>query len=492
MNQFIRIAFFFLLIFIPIISFSQITILLKPDAAAGKDAKIWSNNPNNNYATDGDFIAAEWTWNGDEGTLRSLIQFDLSSIPFGSIITNAYLTLFYNPTSASAGQAGLNASLLQRITSSWDENVVTWNNQPSFTTSNEVTLAQSTLPDQDYPDVDVTQLVQDMIDNPSSSFGFLLRLQTEQTYSSMKFASSDYTDYNLVPELEITYVHDKGGGNDSCFVSQPNSVDGKDAKIWDLEPTLNYGNDADFIAASWTWNGEQGTLRSLLDFDLTTIPSNAIINSAYLSLYYNPTSASAGQAGSNASWLQRIISTWDEASVTWSNQPQITTQHEVLLPASVSVDENYFDVDVKEIVTDMVNDPLNSFGFMFQLEVEQTYASMKFASSDHLDSGIHPKLEICYSIPTTILNLFENDLAGLYLFPNPATDFITIEFDQQPEPNSLIQILSAEGRCIDQFILEKSTNKFELQLNKSKYNSGIYFISVNTNSNILKGKFVVK
>jgi hypothetical protein len=92
---------------------------------------------------------------------------------------------------------------LQRITSPWTEDV-SWNNQPTTTSQNEVTLAQDTTPYQDY-NLDVSSLIQDFIANPDSSFGFLLKLTTESPYRLLAFASSDHPNADLHPILEICY-----------------------------------------------------------------------------------------------------------------------------------------------------------------------------------------------------------------------------------------------------------------------------------------------
>ncbi len=191
--------------------FPTICLTLQPGAVEGKDV-ILNGRPsqvNNNFGIHPDILASAWTYGGIPGVLRTLIEFDLSVIPNGAAIISADLSLFFNPTSANAGHSNLsgpNTSILQRVTSSWDEMTVTWNTQPTTTTGNEVTLAQSISNTQDYPDIDVTALVQDMVNNPSTSFGFMIRLITESYYRSLLFASSDNADSTNWPKLEICYV----------------------------------------------------------------------------------------------------------------------------------------------------------------------------------------------------------------------------------------------------------------------------------------------
>ncbi|HUR31430.1 MAG TPA: DNRLRE domain-containing protein [Saprospiraceae bacterium] len=184
----------------------QGTIILQPDPAAGKDASIFNLNALGNYGSDVDFIASQWDYSGEPGTVRSLIQFDLSSIPKGQIVFDARLSLYYNNESTTPGQAGNNAAYLRRIIQPWDESTVAWNGQPFYTTDNEVLLPSSAFPDQDYESIDVTNLVNDMVENQANSFGFMFMLQTEQGLNSMKFYSSDAANPDERPRLEITYA----------------------------------------------------------------------------------------------------------------------------------------------------------------------------------------------------------------------------------------------------------------------------------------------
>ena len=52
----------------------------------------------------------------------------------------------------------------------------------------------------------------------------------------------------------------------------------------------------------------------------------------------------------------------------------------------------------KNLIEDMVANPLESHGFMYRLQNEDHYRAMIFASSDHEDSDLHPKLEIEYTL----------------------------------------------------------------------------------------------
>jgi len=181
------------------------TLVLRPGPEEGYDAEIrtdfnypiWDND---------DFIANAWTAGGNSFIQRSLIKFDLSSLPPGSVITNARLSLFCN-TSTGHHQlhSGENSSYLLRITSDWDQFQVTWDNQPNTTMENAVILPQSQSQTQDYPNIDVTDQISFFSQNPELNFGFMIQLVEEEQYRAMIFGSSNHLDPAKRPLLEIDY-----------------------------------------------------------------------------------------------------------------------------------------------------------------------------------------------------------------------------------------------------------------------------------------------
>lgn len=129
-------------------TFAQLTIVLQPDSELGKDALLRENDPNGNHGISSEFISYDWTFSGIESRGFSVIQFDLSSLPANAIIIEAKLSLYHNTKSGSAGQAGNNACYLKKVTSNWDENLVTWNTMPTSITTDQVLLMTSTSNDQ--------------------------------------------------------------------------------------------------------------------------------------------------------------------------------------------------------------------------------------------------------------------------------------------------------------------------------------------------------
>jgi hypothetical protein len=54
--------------------------------------------------------------------------------------------------------------------------------------------------------IDVTKMVRHMIEDPSSNHGFMTLLRDEDYYRRLTFASSDFEDPSLYPELVVHYT----------------------------------------------------------------------------------------------------------------------------------------------------------------------------------------------------------------------------------------------------------------------------------------------
>lgn len=156
----------------------------------------------------------------------------------------------------------------------------------------------------------------------------------------------------------------------------------------------------DIPVEAWTSGGTPYTVRSLLKFDLSSIPSNAGIVSAHLFLYSYPsptlngnfTDANFGTA--NSFTVQRVTSSWDPGSANWFNQPSVTTASQVIVPhASQSVFD--LDLDVKDMVSPMIS--TGNYGFLMKIQNETFYNSRIFASSYNTTyPAKRPKLVIVY------------------------------------------------------------------------------------------------
>ena len=94
------------------------------DASFNSIADTWADEskPTTNKGTDTVMLVRSWQSAKDA---RSFVEFDVSSIPSGSTVNTATLTLCATKVPSSARTIDLH-----RITASWVETTLTWNNQP--------------------------------------------------------------------------------------------------------------------------------------------------------------------------------------------------------------------------------------------------------------------------------------------------------------------------------------------------------------------------
>ena len=188
---------------------SGTTMTFQPGVTTGNDAVICSYTSTTNFGINYPEISGlAGTVSGNPSYLRGLFMFDLSNIPVSTTIKSAKLSLYgsTDPLNGSTSMSGTNnACIIVRITSAWEESVVTWNTQPSVTTTNQVSLPHNSVSSADDLDIDVTALVQDMVNNPTSSFGFELKMVIEAAYYGKQYASSDYSDATKHPKLVVSY-----------------------------------------------------------------------------------------------------------------------------------------------------------------------------------------------------------------------------------------------------------------------------------------------
>ncbi len=231
------------------VSIAQQYLNMKPGAELGKDAWLRDLSPDVNYGYHEEVSARAWTNSGEALTIKTLIDFDLSLIPPGSFIESAELVLYgiipeKNPPHSTL--TGSNESELHRLTEAWTEYGVTWNNQPSFTSQDRITVPAISREGEDIR-LDVSQMVQYMVDNPEEAFGFGLELKLDEPYRALTFASSDYKDPSKHPELRVVFysLTDINEQEEASFLLYPNpvsdevhiqsGVDYTEIEVWDLQ-----------------------------------------------------------------------------------------------------------------------------------------------------------------------------------------------------------------------------------------------------------------
>ena len=193
---------------------------------------------------------------------------------------------------------------------------------------------------------------------------------------------------------ETTYVNwSLTYAPEQTLTMQPGPSEGKDAYVNDATADTNSGNDVDLIAGSKTI----GICRSYFQFDLNSLPDDAVILNAWLGVYYyyriTPVSTSIG--------AYLVTDEWSETNITWNNQPSFSkpSEYSNLVDASPTYSFLYWYID--DIARGWWDGSIPNYGVMLRAVSESSYDSWKiFYSSDWTDTNQRPKLVIHYYDPT--------------------------------------------------------------------------------------------
>jgi len=208
--------------------------------------------------------------------------------------------------------------------------------------------------------------------------------------------SASYSDY-----IRHSFCDHNG------VISRFNATDGRfrQAVISSKTPTVADTSQVEMICEAWSNGNDYFYYRTALLYDLSYLPSNAVIMGATLNLYAN-TASTNGYAGAPVyidypGVLQHIAAPWSPSTISWNNQPAVDTMGQVLLPVpnDASFKNNYV-LDVTRLVKYWKENPGSNFGALLRLTNERPRSSMIFRSGLAIDS-LKPQLSICYYIPDT-------------------------------------------------------------------------------------------
>jgi len=455
-----------------------------------KDAYINIVNNFSNGDSEG-LVAAVWTYYGEYGIGRSLIGFDFSDLREDMKVIDARLNLYHNPTTSHIGHStmgGENSGIIFRITRQWDEHLVNWINQPPTTNTNAIFIPAPENDTADFLNVDITPIIKDMIRHPKTSDGFMIKLFSEDSlYRSLSFASSDHPQKSLHPRVTITYVVDLP--LDSSYTMQPDQETGKDTYINSITSNSK-DKEQSLVSSVWEYDQGWGIGRSFIEFDLSGINHDEIITLAEFSLFHDPNSTVEGHVNngsSNELAISRVIENWNDDELSWYNQPAVSMENKVTLASSNICNQDYLDIDVTDLVTDMINKSNESHGFMIQLldeEFGNYNRNVVFASSDNEIAELRPKL-IIYT--NSYANVEEPiiDEDRITVYPNPGKGIFKVQILRS---KSQIQYTLSNSYGNEVFYGESYNSEFDINL--SSQPTGVYFLSVMVAEKVITKKII--
>ena len=179
----------------------NVTLPIQPNAAVGKDAMVNQLSPHD----DTNYCSATYLETGCEVgcVIRSYIQFNLPSLPSTAVITNAGLSLWYFDHMESSPED--RPLVLYRVTSGWNESLITWNNQPNTSSIVLDTQVVPSSPTNSFITWDITNLVKSWFSGAVPNYGVMLNDADYLHENFKRFYSSDWGNVSQCPKLTITY-----------------------------------------------------------------------------------------------------------------------------------------------------------------------------------------------------------------------------------------------------------------------------------------------
>lgn len=185
----------------------------QPDAAAGIDTFMSSSNPTTNYGTN---TIIQCGREGTSNNLRTLMKFNLSSIPTGAACNDAAIELYCFYYDASGRDMSMHE--LRSGRAGWTEGGATWNVYDGSnswgtagcddTSSDRLSTAIATATVvSGWTTFDLTAAdIEDWFGSSNENYGILLRETTEINWTKTQFWSSDYTTSSLRPKISVDYT----------------------------------------------------------------------------------------------------------------------------------------------------------------------------------------------------------------------------------------------------------------------------------------------
>lgn len=285
---------------------TPITLTLQP-GVSGSDTSIRSPTSNNNYGADASLLV-------QGGLAKALVQFDLASIPAGSTILSAQLSLYHT----AGGNDTVSAF---RMTKPWTEGTgvaglgATWNKYDGvnawtaaggdYDTAAGVAVV---LPaNNTWTTWDLTARTAAWTAGTQSNYGIALVAST--TGNNTFVSSDDPVNIAQRPKLDVTYALPCGWVPPATGMTLPAIQD-----TWISEANMgsNYGDTESFTVSNPAANSKRG----LVKFDLSSIPVGTVLTSATLRLF----TGSFSPKVNSILTVNKAYDPWTQDGATWEKR----------------------------------------------------------------------------------------------------------------------------------------------------------------------------
>ncbi len=468
--------------------------------SAERDSFVSQISPNTNYGTDSTLLVRSTTLN------RAWVQFNLSSIPAGSTVQTATLRLYLSTAPATSRSYDAH-----RVTASWEEATVTWNNQPSVAATATFTQTTGTTPGV-WMEWNVLADVQTFVNAPASNYGWRISDQAESDLSNTMavFFSMQNAGIAFRPQLVVEYAGSAPTPTPTStstptptatntpiptststntpvptststntpvptststntptptFTSTPTPTatftpsptptptsvtlgPSDDAHVNENNPNNNYGTSSSLIVRSTSGGSPDTNYRTFIRFDTSGIPAAATVFGASLRLYM---SSDPGASRSYDAHRVTGAPAWAEGAITWDNQPAVAgSATDTQLTGTAN--NVWIEWDVTVDVQNFINLSQSNYGWRIkdQAESSGTNRQATFRSQEYGTASQRPQLVVTYSAPPPTPTATPTSTATPTNTPTPT-------LTPTPTPLSLT-LGSSDDSYVDQTSANANTN----------------------------------
>jgi RHS repeat-associated protein len=214
------------------------TVKIAPTPSQSQDVMLLSDSASTNFEGNGRLSVGTTT----TGIARSLIKFDLSTIPANTALSTAQLQLHYDETHTRNDTAVTIEA--HRMTLGWAESTATWNSSASGVGELGGTAVKPASLGSAWHTFNVKAIVQAWVNRTQTNNGFLLKAQSEAlNQGGPRYEPSELV-YNgeteVYPKLLVTY------GRPSVTLSPPTTIHATGAELrWTAytDPSPATGDD---------------------------------------------------------------------------------------------------------------------------------------------------------------------------------------------------------------------------------------------------------
>ncbi len=262
-------------------------------------------------------------------------------------------------------------------------------NISNYSVNNGVTIFAAEL----LEDYRTVRLLTSQLDNSTE---YILTATNIEDYETNTAIPAPGSDYSFTPHFVNPPIH-TASFQDGYYPHR--AYDGtKDTYVFEGEPNANFGTKAELISHGKFENEVDGDAVVLISWDLSSIPSNATIQSAtvYLNLF---------NRSETSYHLRQILTSWSETNATWNSIGGLTNIGAAIMgtiiPEKFRLNTMPLTSDGINVVQGWVDGSISNYGLAVQNggpgEDPDWWNAIRLFSRQ---TNARPRLSITYTLPS--------------------------------------------------------------------------------------------